>query len=118
MSFKDVLAWLFARKTKSGSRYLYGPDQERLRKRLEGRWSSKYHEEDGKIHLLIDPDGNPTKTYPHVHVIHDERANQVHFVASTGERRRVYSSTLSGDVSGNEVNAEIDKALAELRRHL
>jgi hypothetical protein len=42
----------------------------------------------------------------------------VHFVASTRDRRRVYDNTLSGDVSGNEVNAEIDRALAELRRHL
>lgn len=89
-----------------------------LRQRLEGRWFTKYREGIGTIELLIDPEGNLTNTYPHLHVIHDERVGEVRFIASTSHGQRVYANTLHGDVSGNEVNAEIERALRELRRHI
>lgn len=124
MGFWKGVVWLTARNTEWGRKQL-GQEtlaeqtarELRLRRRLEGRWFSKYREQDGQIHLLIDLDGNLTNTYPHVHVIHDEAVGEVRLVASTRDRRRVFSETLSGDVSGNEVNAAIDRALAELRRH-
>ena len=116
--------WAVGRNTEWGRKQLgqetlreQGVREQALRRRLEGRWFTKYREGDGTIELLIDPEGNLTDTYPHLHVIHDERAGEVRFVASTSNRQRVYTSTLPGDVSGNEVNAEIDRALRELRRY-
>ncbi|SRR6266498_687002 len=113
------VVWAVARNTDWGRKQLgqETAQEEALRRRLEGRWYSKYREENGKIHLLIDPDGNPTNTYPHVHVIHDEQQREVRIVASTVNRRHVYDQTLSGEADGNEVNAAIDQALTELRRH-
>jgi hypothetical protein len=115
MSAKDVLIWLFARKTRAGSKYLYG-DQV-TRERLEGRWYSKYTVSSGAIELMVDRDGNPTNTYPHVHVIHDEAKGEVRFVLSLGPQNHPVRETLPGTASGNEVNAMIDRMVAELRNH-
>lgn len=61
--------------------------QRALQERLQGRWASKYTVRSGAIELLIDPDGNPTQAYPHVHVIHDEVNGEVRLVASIAPKR-------------------------------
>ena len=43
MSAKDVLVWLFARKTKAGSQYLYGEAHQRQIQRLGWHASQAYH---------------------------------------------------------------------------
>jgi hypothetical protein len=117
--------WAFARNTEVGKRLLgketllqqHVREQEQTRRRLEGRWFNKYIERDGTIELLIDRDGNPTDRYPHVHVIHDEKLFEVRILVSVSPHNHASRQTLPGSASGNEVNAAIDRALAELRRY-
>ena len=79
-----------------------------------GGWYAKYRQDDGKIHAMVDRNGNPTTTYPHVHVIHDERGGEVVVVISRGGGVHEERTVLPGDVSGNQVNAVVDR----LRRKL
>jgi hypothetical protein len=88
-----------------------------MRARLEGRWFSKYRESDGTIELMVDRDGNPTNTYPHVHVIHDELKGEVRLVLSLSPSNHPKRETLPGTASGNEVNAAIDRFVMELRMY-
>lgn len=94
-------------------------ERQELQARLEGRWASKYvgDERSGKIQLLIDEDGNPTKRYPHVHVIHDEVLHSVTIQVSVARGNYPYKVILPGTASGNEVNAAIEDALVELRKY-
>lgn len=77
-------------------------------------WYSKSDGRDETIHEMVDKAGHPTTEYPHVHVIHDERRNQVRVVASYAPGDHSETMTLSGDASGNEVNAAVE----EMRRRL
>lgn len=43
----------------------------------KGEWYTKYRSDDGRVHVMLGPDGTPTKTYPHVHVIHDEPGGEI-----------------------------------------
>jgi hypothetical protein len=80
----------------------------------KGNWYTKYRTDDETIHLMVDKEGNPTTEYPHVHVIHDEKNNQIRVVASYAKDRHSDTMTLSGDASGNDVNAAVE----EMRRRL
>ncbi|WP_195210587.1 hypothetical protein [Actinomarinicola tropica] len=77
----------------------------------KGGWYSKYSSEDGTIHVMIGPDGNITTTYPHVHVIHDERGSEVRVVVSRGPGDHPHTFRLPGTASGNEVDAKIAEAI-------
>lgn len=83
--------------------------------RLEGRWYSKYRSDDGKIHVLLDKNGNPTNKYPHIHVIHDEYGGEVRVVLSADPSRHPKVEKLPGDASGSQVNAAIERMMSELR---
>lgn len=88
-----------------------------VRGRLEGRWASKYQSKDGKIDVILDGDGNPTKVYPHIHVAHNARENHVAVIVSLGPRNHPDEEILPIGASGNEVNAAIERALQKLRRY-
>lgn len=77
-------------------------------------WYTKSDDRDETIHLMVDKEGNSTTDYPHVHVIHDERHDQIRVVASYGPGDHSETTTLSGDASGNDVNEAVD----EMRRRL
>jgi len=83
--------------------------------RLEGRWYSKYRSDDGKIHVLLDKNGNPTNKYPHIHVIHDEYGGEVRVVLSADPSHHPKVEKLPGNASGNQVNAAIERMMSELR---
>jgi hypothetical protein len=68
----------------------------------------------GVIEMMIGPDGESTNTYPHVHVIHDPHMNQVRVVASRSSHDHSAPEMLTGDASGNEVNAAILRAIQQL----
>jgi hypothetical protein len=89
------------------------PDSAKFPKASEKQWYSKYHPKSG-IELLINKLGEPTLTYPHVHVVHDERKNEVRVVLSKGPKNHPEKRVLPGDASGNEVN----EAVNELRDKL
>ncbi len=92
-------------------------DEERVEAppRAEGsNWYTKYRSDDETIHLMVDKDGNATTDYPHVHVIHDEKHDQIRVVASHGPNSHSDTMTLSGNASGNDVNVAIE----EMRRRL
>jgi hypothetical protein len=55
-----------------------------------------------------------TTTYPHVHTIYDEDKDEIRVVASYSQHDHSDPITLSGDASGNEVNAAVE----EMRRRL
>lgn len=75
---------------------------------------SKYRSDDGKIHVYLDRNGNPTTTYPHLHVIHDERGGEVRIVRSPGDGSHPEKQVLRGNASGNEVNAAVNEMLKRL----
>jgi chromosome segregation ATPase len=77
-------------------------------------WYTKSDGRDETIHEMVDKAGNLTTDYPHVHVIHDEKNHEIRVVASHGQHSHSETMTLSGDASGNDVNA----AVAEMRRRL
>ena len=121
MSFGKAMVWLFARNTPWGMKVLGRlptPERIRLQQRLEGRWASKYVEKQGTVELLVGLDGNPTTTYPHVHVIHDEVNDEVRILASVASKNVVFRETLPGTSTGNDVNDAIERALVRLRRHV
>jgi len=77
-------------------------------------WYSKWRSDDSTAQIMYDKAGNVTTGYPHVHVIHDDLADQIRVVASWGPRSHSRTTVLAGDASGNDVNAAVD----ELRRQL
>ncbi|MCL6731338.1 MULTISPECIES: hypothetical protein [Streptomyces] len=77
-------------------------------------WYSKYRQDDGKVHVMVDRHGEPTTKYPHVHVIHDEQGGEVVVVISRGGGVHEERTVLRGSPGGNEVNAVVDR----LRRRL
>lgn len=123
MSIWKGFVWAVGRNTEWGRKQL-GQEtlaeqtarELRLKQRLQGRWFSRYRENQGTIELMVDRDGNPTNQYPHVHVIHDEAQGEVRFVLSFSPHNHPMRETLPGTASGNEVNAAIDRMVAELRR--
>lgn len=76
-------------------------------------WYSILHQNGttGTIEMMIGTDGESTNSYPHVHVIHDESKNQIRIVASRSSSDHSPPEFLSGDASGNEVNAAIERAI-------
>lgn len=121
------VVWAFARETEFGRKVLgretlaeqWAREQKEKHARLEGKWFTKYVETKGgqRIELLIDQNGNPTDRYPHVHVIHDEVLYSVTVQVSVARGRYPHKVILPGSATGNEVNAAIDQALAELRKY-
>ena len=81
---------------------------------LKSNWYTKYRTDDETIHLMVDKEGNPTTDYPHVHIIHDEKNDEIRVVASYNLHGHSDTMTLSGDASGNDVNAAVE----EMRRRL
>lgn len=84
------------------------------RERLEGRWTSRYRSNTGKIDVLLDKKGNPTTSYPHVHVAYNEQEGKVHVILSLGPRSHPTKEILPGDATGNQVN----EAVRRMQRHL
>jgi len=70
------------------------------------------------IEVLLDQDGQPTKAYPHVHVIHDESKNEVRVHITEGSRAHSSHShhqPLPGNPDGYTVNAAVATLTAILR---
>jgi ABC-type nitrate/sulfonate/bicarbonate transport system substrate-binding protein len=119
--------WAFARNTEVGRKLLgketlaeqWAREHREKHARLEGKWASKYVEDarTRKIQLFVDRNGNPTDRYPHVHVIHDEVLYAVTIQVSVACGFYPYKVVLPGSATGNEVNAAIDQALAELSKY-
>jgi hypothetical protein len=68
--------------------------------------------QNGNIELYIDKAGNPTTSYPHVHVIH-RGAGQVDVVASVSDGNHVWRTTLQ-NASGSEVENAIAIAQSKI----
>jgi hypothetical protein len=87
--------------------------------KAEGRnWYSKYNQRgEQEVEVLLDQDGQPTTGRPHIHVIHDEMKGEVRMHITAGTRNRPQRSdhiVLTGNVSGNEVNAAVAELVAIL----
>lgn len=62
----------------------------------------------GSIELFLDRSGNPTLSYPHVHVVHLSNG-KVDIVASRAQGDHRWRTTLSNP-SGNDVNSAVRTA--------
>lgn len=60
------------------------------------------------FHQFISPDGDLTFERAHVHVIHDERNDEVRLQISLGEKPRHSETIALVGATGSEVNAAID----------
>jgi hypothetical protein len=73
-----------------------------------------------KVDYFIGPNGNPTvNPNRHIHVIHDERKQEVTLVLTDRTQTKVSNEhllevTLPGNPSGNQVNKAIDAMVATL----
>lgn len=125
-SFRDnILGALRARKSGGVTAGNIREEADRIRREREARsaplpratgsdYYSKYRSDDGKIHVFLDRNGNPTTSYPHVHVIHDERGGEVRIVHSSGDGTHPERTTLPGNASGNQINAAVADMLKRL----
>lgn len=77
-------------------------------------WYSKARSDDNTVHVMYDANGEITTDYPHVHVIHDGKANEVRVVASWGPGDHSDPLVLPGDASGNDVNTAVEQMRGEL----
>ncbi len=69
----------------------------------------------GRLDMLVDKAGNPTTTYPHVHVIHNDSGGGIRVVASQSKSARVFEVVLPSDADGNRVEAAVREARSHLR---
>ena len=92
---------------REGRRELQRRAEEARRQQLEGRWTSRYRSDTGKIDVLLDKSGNPTNVYPHVHVAYNAQEDKVHVILSLGPRDHPAREVLPGDASGNQVNGAV-----------
>lgn len=97
-------------------RHIRQAQTERLAREADrsGGWYSRYSTADGKIHVMLDRNGNQTRSYPHVHVIHDERGDEVRIVLSRGPSDHPDIEVLPATASGNEVDGAIARMLRKL----
>lgn len=71
---------------------------------------------DGTIHEFVDAKGDQTSARTHVHVIHDERYDEVRLHVSLGDGRGRHSEKIAlVSASGREVNAAVDLLTEVLR---
>lgn len=67
----------------------------------------------GGVEYFADRYGGPTMSRPHAHVTH-HGGGTVDVVATDGDGRHVWRTTLYGNPSGNEVNRAISEAWSHL----
>jgi hypothetical protein len=93
--------------TRSG-RYPTAPQegQDRYHSRTEGS---------DRTHQFLNRDGDLTFGRTHVHVIHDEKNDEVRLHISIGEGDRHSEKIALVGATGNEVNAAVDMLTDELR---
>jgi hypothetical protein len=97
--------------TRSGS-YARAPQQDKA-----GRYYSKSDSE-GQTHQFFNVDSDLTFGRAHVHVIHDERNDEVRLHISFGEKNRHSEKIALVGASGNEVNAAVDLLTAALKSRM
>jgi hypothetical protein len=71
---------------------------------------SKYDSKKDRIDLFVDKYGNPTTTYPHVHVVHNDSGGGIRVVASRGKGTRVHEVVLPTDADGRRIEAAVREA--------
>lgn len=67
-----------------------------------------------RIGQFIGPDGNITSERPHVHIIHNEREEQIIFIVTQRDGSHTNQQYLPITAPGNEVNAMVDRLRREL----
>ena len=97
--------------TRSG-RYASAPQQDK-----GGRYYSKSDSE-GQTHQFFNVDSDLTFGRAHVHVIHDERNDEVRLHISLGEKNRHSEKIALVGARGNEVNAAVDLLTAALKSRM
>jgi hypothetical protein len=78
------------------------------------QYYSMFNAKYGKMGYFVDRNGNPTTSYPHVHVVISEQRSVFEITASRGKHDHPQRETLPIMASGNEVNA----AIARMARYL
>jgi hypothetical protein len=66
----------------------------------------------GGIELFVDRHGNPTTSYPHIHIVHHP-SGQVDIVARSGSGSSAWRTSLNNP-SGSSVEAAIRQAATHL----
>jgi hypothetical protein len=70
---------------------------------------SKHDPRFNRTGYFVDRNGNPTTTYPHVHIVADESQGLVIVTATKGKHLHLGQEKLPISASGNEVNAAIQR---------
>ncbi|MFL5872216.1 MAG: hypothetical protein ACJ75T_01900 [Solirubrobacterales bacterium] len=83
----------------------------------EGRHYGKT-EGDDRVHQFFSVDGDLTFGRAHVHVVHDERNDEVRLHVSFGDTNRHSEKIALVGALGNDVNAAVDLLTAELRTRM
>lgn len=67
-------------------------------------------DEYGRIDVLVDRNGYPTSTYPHVHVVHNDSEGGIRIIASSSKGVQLYETTLPASSDGRTVETAVAKA--------